>query len=102
MFMFAEKLPLIPLMLVLGLGLNGTSSILYGQVGKTVPIDSRSSSYAYLYTLGEIGSATFPFLIGVLSDIYSITLTNSVFGVCALIVIGISFFIKDTQIKNKI
>ena len=102
MFMFAEKLPLIPLMLVLGLGLNGTSSILYGQVGKTVPIDSRSSSYAYLYTLGEIGSATFPFLIGVISDIYSITLTNSVFGVCALIVIGISFFIKDTQIKNKI
>ena len=102
MFMFAEKLPLIPLMLVLGLGLNGTSSILYGQVGKTVPIDSRSSSYAYLYTLGEIGSATFPFLIGVLSDIYSITLTNSVFGVCALIVIGISFFIKDAQIKNKI
>ncbi len=102
MFMFAEKLPLIPLMLVLGLGLNGTSSILYGQVGKTVPIDSRSSSYAYLYTLGEIGSATFPFLIGVLSDIYSITLTNSIFGVCALIVIGISFFIKDAQIKNKI
>ena len=52
--------------------------------------------------LGEIGSATFPFLIGVLSDIYSITLTNSIFGVCALIVIGISFFIKDAQIKNKI
>ena len=54
MFIFAEKLPLIPLMLVLGLGLNGTSSILYGQVGKTVSISSRSSSYAYLYTVGEI------------------------------------------------
>ena len=102
MFIFAEKLPLIPLMLVLGLGLNGTSSILYGQVGKTVAINSRSSSYAYLYTAGEIGSATFPFLIGILSDIYSISLTNSLFGVCALIVIGISFFIKDTQPNNKI
>ena len=102
MFIFAEKLPLIPLMLVLGLGLNGTSSILYGQVGKTVAINSRSSSYAYLYTFGEIGSATFPFLIGILSDIYSISITNSLFGVCALIVIGISFFIKDTQPNNKI
>ena len=102
MFMFTEKLPLIPLMLVLGLGLNGTSSILYGQVGKTVSISSRSSSYAYLYTIGEIGSATFPFLIGILSDIYSIALTNSVFGICALIVIGISFFIKDIQINNKL
>ena len=102
MFMFAEKLPLIPLMLVLGLGLNGTSSVLYGQVGKTVSISSRSSSYAYLYTIGEIGSATFPFLIGILSDIYSIALTNSVFGICALIVIGISFFIKDIQINNKL
>ena len=102
MFMFSDKLPLLPLMFILGLGLNGTSSILYGQVGKTVSISSRSSSYAYLYTVGEIGSAVFPFLIGIISDVYSITLTNSIFGFCALIVIAVSFFIKDTQIKNKI
>ena len=101
-FIFAENVPLVPLMLILGFGLNGTSSILYGQVGKTVSISSRSSSYAYLYTIGEIGSSVFPFLIGILSDIYSITLTNSVFGVCALIVIGICFFIKNTQINNNL
>lgn len=99
LLIFADKTYLLPLMLILGFGLNGTSSILYGEVGKTVTSGFRSSSYAYLYTIGEIGSSLFPFFIGIISDIFTITLTNLLFGVCSLIVICICLFIKETKIN---
>jgi FSR family fosmidomycin resistance protein-like MFS transporter len=58
-------LPLLPL---LGLALNGTSSVLYGSVPETVARDRLARAFGIFYTLSVGGSASAPFLFGWLAD----------------------------------
>ncbi len=60
--------PLFVLLPVLGLMLNGTSSVLYGSVPELTPPDRAERAFALFYT-GTIGSgAISPVLYGVLGD----------------------------------
>jgi FSR family fosmidomycin resistance protein-like MFS transporter len=65
---------------VLGIALNGTSSVLYGTVADLVTTDRRARSYAIFYTIGISASALSPFLYGVLSDWSSVPVTLAVVG----------------------
>ena len=60
--------PLFALLPLLGLMLNGTSSVLYGTVPELTPADRAERAFALFYT-GTIGSgAISPVLYGVLGD----------------------------------
>jgi MFS family permease len=65
---------------VLGVALNGTSSVLYGSVADLVSSERRARSYAIFYTLGIGASALSPFVYGVLSDWGGVRLTLTVVG----------------------
>jgi MFS family permease len=65
---------------VLGVALNGTSSVLYGSVADLVSSERRARSYAIFYTLGIGASALSPFLYGLLSDWGGVRLTLAVVG----------------------
>lgn len=64
-------LPLVPTLLllpILGVMLNGTSSVLYGTVPELAPADRAERAFAIFYT-GTIGAgATAPILFGLLGD----------------------------------
>lgn len=57
-----------PLLPVLGLALNGTSSVLYGSVPETVSRDRLPRAFGLFYTLSIGGGAVAPFAYGWLSD----------------------------------
>jgi MFS family permease len=63
---------------VLGVALNGTSSVLYGSVADLVSSDRRARSYAIFYTLGIGASALAPFAYGLLGDWGGVRLTLTV------------------------
>jgi MFS family permease len=65
---------------VLGIALNGTSSVLYGTVADLVTSDRRARSYAIFYTIGVSASALSPFAYGILSDWSSVSVTLAVVG----------------------
>jgi MFS family permease len=65
---------------VLGVALNGTSSVLYGSVADLVSSERRARSYAIFYTLGIGASALSPFGYGLLSDWGGVRLTLTVVG----------------------
>ncbi|WP_312893195.1 MFS transporter [Ancylobacter sonchi] len=71
MIALAAALPLLPLLVILpllGLTLNGTSSVLYGTVPELAPTDRTERAFAIFYT-GVIGSgALSPLLFGVVGD----------------------------------
>lgn len=71
MITLAVLLPLAPLLVVLpllGLTLNGTSSVLYGTVPELAPADRTERAFAIFYT-GVIGSgALAPLLFGAVGD----------------------------------
>lgn len=69
---------------VLGVALNGTSSVLYGSVADLVSSDRRARSYAIFYTLGIGASALSPFVYGLLSDWGGVRLTLTVVGIVVL------------------
>jgi FSR family fosmidomycin resistance protein-like MFS transporter len=60
-----RSLALLPLV---GLMLNGTSSVLYGTIPEFVKPARRTHAFAVFYTGGSIAGAASPFLFGVLGD----------------------------------
>jgi len=81
-------LPLYPALLllpVLGVVLNGTSSVLYGTVPDFVIPERRARAYGLFYTIGVGCGAAFPPLFGLLSDWTGVRIAFAVLaGVVAL------------------
>ena len=72
---------------LIGLGLNGTLSVLYGTVSDFVADEYRARGFGLFYTLSFGGSAVAPAMFGLLSDLSSIMVTLSAVAVLALITI---------------
>ena len=53
---------------VIGLMLNGTSSVLYGTIPEFVSPERRTKAFAVFYTGGSVAGATGPLLFGLLGD----------------------------------
>lgn len=66
---------------LLGIALNGTSSVLYGTVADLVSSGKRARSYALFYTVGISASALSPFVYGLLSDWRGVPVTLATIGV---------------------
>jgi len=66
----AACLALLPL---LGLTVNGTSSVLYGTVPEFVAPEKRTYAFAVFYTGGSIAGAVSPVAFGVVADIAGLT-----------------------------
>lgn len=70
------QLPLVPALLTLpliGMALNGTSSVLYGSVPELVPPPMRVRAFAMFYTGTIGGSAVAPIVAGLLGDALGIS-----------------------------
>ena len=84
--LYAPMSVMIPLLVLLGVGLNGTSSILYATVADYVPANRRARFYGFFYTTNEIGTVAAPICYGVIADAYSLSATMLIMGgVTALI-----------------
>ena len=79
-------LAMAPLMFVLGIGLNGTSSVLYSTVSSFVPTRTRPRAYGYYYTITETGGTIAPIIYGRVADLLNIRLAVTIMsGVTAMI-----------------
>ncbi len=74
--------PALVLLPLVGVMLNGTSSVLYGTIPEFVTVERRTHAFAVFYTGGSIAGATSPFLFGLLGDF--IGLQSALVGVGAL------------------
>jgi len=59
---------LVPLLLLFGFALNGTSSVIYTRLADTLQPESFSRGYGLYYTLSFASSAASPVLYGLLAD----------------------------------
>ncbi len=58
---------------VVGLMLNGTSSVLYGTIPEFVSPERRTKAFAVFYTGGSVAGATGPLLFGLFGDVVGLT-----------------------------
>ena len=77
-----ELTPAMAVLPLVGLMLNGTSSVLYGTVPEFVKAERRTHAFAVFYTGGSVAGAASPFLFGVLGDM--IGLSSAIACVAAL------------------
>ena len=90
-------LPLVPaltLLPILGIALNGTSSVLYGTVADLVASDRRARSYAVFYTLGIGASALSPSIYGVVSDWGGVPVALAIVGTVVFITLPLTLALR--------
>src|SRR5262245_35152495 len=86
-------LVLLPL---LGIGLNGTSSVLYGSVPVLVTPERRARAFSIFYT-GVIGSgAVAPVVFGLVGDTMGLTLTLVVIGLLPLLTLPLAVLLRPS------
>jgi MFS family permease len=85
-------LVLLPL---LGIALNGTSSVLYGTVADLVDTNRRARGYAVFYTLGIAASAAAPVLYGVLSDAAGVPVALAVVGAAVFLTLPLAALLRS-------
>jgi MFS family permease len=96
-------LPLVPvfvLLPVLGVMLNGTSSVLYGTVPELTPPDRAERAFALFYT-GTIGSgAISPVLYGVLGDWAGAHWATAATAMVALAIYPLAFVLAPHLVRE--
>ena len=91
---YAPAFAIAPLMVALGVGLNGTSSSLYATVATLAPQSRRSRMYGFFYTTNESGAFTAPLVFGRLADIYGIRVSMGAMGLFTAAVLPISLALR--------
>jgi MFS family permease len=84
-------LAILPLM---GVALNGTSSVLYGTVADLVTADRRSRAYGLYYTVTIMSSALAPSVYGVISDLAGVSPTLVVVSALVLTTIPLCLVLR--------
>jgi MFS family permease len=87
-------LGMIPLMIILGVGLNGTSSALYATVADFVPPNRRARLYGFFYTTNEAGAVLAPIIYGVIADAYSLSTTMVIMGLATSAILPASLALR--------
>jgi predicted MFS family arabinose efflux permease len=72
---------------LVGLMLNGTSSVLYGTIPEFVATERRTHAFAVFYTGGSIAGASSPFLFGLLGDFIGLVPALMCVGALALLTV---------------
>ena len=86
----APSVAMAPLMVVLGVGLNGTSSVLYAAVADLVPARRRARLYGVYYTTNEGGTVLAPVLYALIADLFSLNATMVVMGLATMAILPAS------------
>lgn len=84
-------MPLLPL---LGVALNGTSSVLYGTVAELVPKARRARAFGLFYTLGIGAGASSPALYGLLADARGVPFALYVIAAVVLFVLPLTLGLR--------
>jgi FSR family fosmidomycin resistance protein-like MFS transporter len=86
--------PALFLLPVLGIALNGTSSVLYGTVAELVAPERRSRVYGVFYTVGIGTGALAPPVFGLLSDAAGVPITLAVLAVVILATLPLAHLLR--------
>ena len=83
-----------PLMVAIGLGLNGTSSVLYATVAEFVPARRRARLYGFYYTTNEGSTVIAPVFYGLMADAFSLNITILIMGLATMAILPASLTLR--------
>ena len=92
--LFTPALLMAPLVILIGIGLNGTSSVLYATVAEFVPPGRRARFYGFFYTTNEVGTVVAPLAYGFVADLFSLRTTILAMGAATAAILPASLTLR--------
>lgn len=87
---------------LIGVALNGTSSVLYGTIGDLVDADRQARAFGLFYTLGSTCGILAPLGFGLLADNIGIPETIAVIGCGIFLTIPLCFILRPSLGEAKV
>jgi len=87
----AASFLLLPL---IGVVLNGTSSVLYATVGDFVEQDRLPRAFGFFYTLGSLCGIAAPLGYGLIGDLYGVETSIAIIGVAIFLTVPLAVLLK--------
>ena len=92
--LYAPAAMILPLAALIGIGLNGTSSVLYATVATFVPAGRRARFYGFFYTTNEVGSVIAPLAYGAAADALSLNAAMIAMGAATAAILPASLTLR--------
>jgi MFS-type transporter involved in bile tolerance (Atg22 family) len=87
----AASFLLLPL---IGVVVNGTSSVLYATVGDFVEQDRLPRAFGLFYTLGSLCGIAAPLGYGLIGDLYGVETSIAIIGVAIFLTVPLALLVK--------
>ncbi len=94
--LYAPAALILPLAVLIGIGLNGTSSVLYATVATFTPPGRRARFYGSFYTTNEIGSVLAPLAYGAAADALSLNAAMIAMGIATAAILPASLTLRNS------
>lgn len=79
---------------LIGIVLNGTSSVLYATIGDYVEKDRLARAFGFFYTLGSLCGIAAPLGYGLIGDLYGIETSMAVIGVAIFLTVPLAALLR--------
>jgi len=79
---------------VIGVVLNGTSSVLYATIGDFVEQDRLARAFGFFYTLGSLCGIAAPLGYGLIGDLYGVETSMAVIGVAIFLTVPLAALLR--------
>lgn len=81
---------------ILGVALNGTSSVLYGTVGDFIDSERQAKGFALFYTFGIGAGVAAPFGFGLISDVWGLQTAVSTMAMMVLLTLPFCLVVQQS------
>ena len=98
--LFAPLLVALLILPLIGVALNGTSSVLYGTVSEFVDENRQARAFSLFYTIGLGSGAVAPIIFGAIGDAVSVTFSLGLVAAMAILIIALCPFLAPKIAKN--
>jgi FSR family fosmidomycin resistance protein-like MFS transporter len=82
---------------LIGVVLNGTSSVLYASIGDFVEQDRLARAFALFYTLGSLCGIAAPLGYGLIGDLYGVETSMAIIGIAIFLTIPLAAFMRASS-----
>jgi MFS family permease len=79
---------------LLGIALNGTSSVLYATVGDVIDQDRLPRAFGLFYTINSVCGLIVPLVFGYIGDAFGVALSIAICGLLAFTTLPLCFMLK--------
>jgi MFS transporter, FSR family, fosmidomycin resistance protein len=79
---------------LIGVALNGTSSVLYATIGDFVEQDRLARAFAAFYTLGSLCGIAAPLGYGLIGDLYGVETSLAIVGIAVFLTVPLAMFLR--------